>query len=513
MNNVKTLRPYQADCKKAIKTGFDKGITKQLIVEATGLGKRFQAIDLMKHFTRAIFIAHREELIMQAYYDIDEIYPMEVGIVKAQRFEIDKRIVVASTQTLYNRLDKIDPNAFDLVIIDEAHHYMAVSYIKTVRHFKPKLLTGWTATPNRLDGLNLSNLFQEVTFTYPIADGIKDGFLAKLDAYQIQTHGDLSKIKKVAGDFNRKELSDAVDTELRNNLIVHKYKEYADTRQAIAFCVDINHAYNLKRHFTDNGITCEAVVSDPERCPNRSDIIERFSKGEITVLTNVMILTEGYDYHDVGAILMARPTQSETVYVQSVGRGTRLKTDAFKEQHNAENCIVLDFVDNCGRHSLVNAHELDKGLPIEDRVFVSDSDKEKLIVAREAREAQILSRIASDSKIDLLKIPEFEMGNWRKSKMEDLATEAQLGFLQKLGIYEAGVEYTKFQASEAISTQPAASWQLAYLSSLKYDISGGATIGQYQKVKQSHENQKQKKSKGVMNMKDLENAITRLKLK
>jgi len=516
MSNEISWRPYQVECKTAIKTSFDKGIFKQLIVQATGTGKRWEAIDLMHHFKRTLFIAHREELIMQAYEDIDKLFPMQVGIVKAQRFEIDRRIVVASVQTLYNRLGKIDPILFDLVIVDEAHHYMAKSYIACLRHFEPRLLTGWTATPNRLDGLNLSNLFQEVTFTYPIAKGIQEGYLAKLDAYQIQTHGDLSNVGKVGGDFNKKQLSDAVDTELRNNLIVHKYKEYAEGRQAIAFCVDINHAYNLKRHFVDNGISCEAVTSDTERCPNRSEILSRFSKGEITVLTNVMILTEGYDYNDVGCVLAARPTQSETVYVQSIGRGTRPKSDKFQEtfkhDHVAGNCIVLDFVDNCGRHSLVNAHELDKGIAIEERVFLPAEHKEKLIEAREAREHKIQSRISTDNRVNLLEIPEFQMGNWRVEKMEEMATEAQIGFLQRLGIYQAEIEYTKFQASEAISNEPAGTWQLNYLASLKYDISKGATIGQYQKIKQAQENGGQRKSrKKAMDPKEIEKAIIRMK--
>ncbi len=516
MNNEIKWRYYQDNCKQAIKTSFDKGINKQLIVQATGTGKRLAAVDLIRHFKRTLFIAHREELIMQAYNDIDKFYPLQAGIVKAKRFEIDKKIVVASVQTLYNRLDRIDSNTFDLVIVDEAHHYMAKSFVATVRHFNARLMTGWTATPNRLDGLNLSNLFQEVTYTYPIAQGIKDGYLAKLDAYQIQTHGDLSNVKKIGGDFNQKQLSEAVDTELRNNLIVHKYKEYAEGRQAIAFCVDIDHAYNLKRHFNDNGISCEAVTSDTERCPNRAELLERYAKGEITILTNVMILTEGYDYNDIGCILAARPTQSETVYVQSVGRGTRPKSNVFKEEfkhdHVAGNCIILDFVDNCGRHSLVNAHELDKGLPIEDRVFLPPEQKEALIEAREKRIAKIQSKVLTDSKVDLLKIPEFQMGSWNASKMEDAPTDGQIDYLKKLGIYQSDTEYTKFQASEAISSAPAGDWQLGYLAKLKYDISGGATIGQYQKVKQSYERQQQDKKKKIgIEPAAVEAAIARLK--
>jgi len=507
-----TLRPYQVDCKSSIKKHFDKGVTKQLIVEATGLGKRFQAVDLIQHFGRALFIAHREELIGQAYDEIEQFHPFEVGIIKGPRFEIDKRIVVASVQTLYNRLDRIPADSFDLVIVDEAHHYMAKSYIKSIRHFNAKLLTGWTATPNRLDGLNLSNLFEKVAFTYSISDGVKDGFLAKIDAYQIQTQGDLSKVKKQGGDFNQKQLSDAVDTELRNNLIVHKYKEYAEGRQGIAFCVDINHAYHLRDQFLEYGIVAEAIVSDTSRCPNRAELVERFQKGDIDVLTNVNILTEGFDYSDVGVVLAARPTQSEAVYVQQIGRGTRLKSQSFQEEFESDHCIVLDFVDNCGSHNLVNAHQLEKGKPIEERNFLPDEHREKLLEERQKREFKIKSRIEKDSQIDLLEIPDFKMGNWSKNKMEDMATDAQVDFLRKLNIYQEDTEYTKFQASEMISLQPASQWQLQHLAAWKYDISEGATMGQYQKIKQSRErSETRSKNKHAMKPEVLQAAIDRMR--
>ena len=279
MNNIQ-WRPYQIECKSQIKKEYNNGVTEQLIVQATGTGKRLAAINLIQHFKRTLFVAHREELIMQAYDDIVRFRPMEVGIIKAERFEIDRKIVVASVQTLTNRLDKIDPETFDLVIIDESHHYRAESYLRVVRHFKPKLLTGWTATPKRMDGLSLSNIFQKIVFAYPIDQGIRDGWLANLDAYQVQTTIDLSKVRKVAGDFNKKQLSEKVDCRARNALIVDRYAKYCSKEQAIGFCVDVEHAYNLRDIFREAGYTAETIVSNISRCPNRKDILDRFSRGK-----------------------------------------------------------------------------------------------------------------------------------------------------------------------------------------------------------------------------------------
>ena len=476
-----TLRPYQKECKRAIKDNYDKGITKQLIVAATGTGKRLMSINISKHFNRTLFIAHREELIQQAFDEIESFWPLQTGIIKAERFEADKKFVIASVQTLHNRLEKLDPNSFDYVIVDEAHHYVSPTYLKSVRHFIPKLLTAWTATPKRLDGLSLSNIVEDIVFEYKIENGIKDGFLAPIEAYQIKTTADISRVKRTAGDFNQKELSEKVDSEERNNLIVSKYEEYCKGRQAIAYCVDIDHSYNLMRAFNSRGISCDSVVSDTTRCPDRTGIVERFQRGEIQVLTNVNILTEGFDYSDVGAVLMARPTQSETLYVQSIGRGTRLKSEAFRDKIGDDKCIILDFVDNTGRLKLVNAYELEKDTEIEDRVFIPQKHKEMLIKEREKRERRMMITHGKDRKVDLLVLPVIKPFN--SAKMLEPATPKQLKWLRDIGMYQDDVEYTKAMASEIIGGRRAKDWQIRELAIKGYNVSGEVTLAQYQRVK------------------------------
>ena len=475
-------RPYQVECKKAIKENYEAGITKQLIVQATGSGKRMQSVDLMRHFNRSLFIAHREELIMQAYNEIEQYFPMNVGIIKGPVFEIDKKIVVASVQTLHNRLNRIDPNTFQLVIVDESHLFCAPTYCKTVRHWIPKLLTGWTATPKRLDGLSLSNLFEKIVFQYNIADGINDGFLAPIEAYQIKTQSDISKVRKVAGDFNLGQLSEAVDSELRNNLIVQKYRQYIDGRQAIAYCVDIEHSYHLRDEFRKNGIISETVCSDKIRCNNRAELVKSFKNKEFQVLTNCEILTTGFDYNDVGGILMTRPTQSETLYVQMLGRSTRLKSEAFVTKFGTDKAVILDFVDNTGKLSLINAYELEKDTPLADRMFLPKAYKEKLLFEeKKRRERRIALGMGADQKIDLLRLPEVKV--WDSEKMLEPATEKQLGWLKSAGIFAEDIEYTKKQASELISNLNCYEWQIRYLAINGYDVSHGATIGQFQRVK------------------------------
>lgn len=466
-------------------------------------GKRLASVELMRHFSRSLFIAHREELIGQAYEEIDKLWPMQVGIIKGPLFEVEKKIVVASVQTLQNRLDRINPELFDYIVIDEAHNYISPSFLKTVRHFRPKLRTAWTATPKRLDGLSLTNIAQKLVFQYRIEDGIKDGWLSNVEAYQIRTQADLSGVKRLAGDFNQGQLSERVDSRSRNALIATKYLQYAKDRQAIAYCVDVKHSYNLRDILREHGVNAETIVGDPQLCPNRRELIHRFKNGDIQVLTNCEVLTEGFDYSDIGCIIMGRPTQSERLYIQAIGRGTRIKSEAFVQKFGSSTCIILDFVDNTGKLSLVNAYELEKDLPIEERMFLPKEHKEKLLELREQRERRIKIQEGNDKKVNLFVLPEVKV--WSSEKMLEPATEKQIEWLKSMGVWQEDTEYTKAMASELISAQPAKEWQIRWLAEKKYDVSKGCSLGQYQRVKYALD----LKNKYAMEEKDKNNILNR----
>lgn len=480
-------RPYQIECFGAIHKGLKEGIDKQLVVQATGLGKRIQAVYLSTKFNKTLFLAHNEELIMQAFDDFEEAHGFgNVGIIKGPRFEVGKKIVIASPATLHNRLDKIDHKCFDLVIIDEAHHYLAKTFVKCVNHFKPRLRVGLTATPYRLDGLQLSNIATKIIHEYNIDEGIRDGYLAPLDAVKIPTHIDLKGVKKQGGDLNMKDLSAKVDIPARNALVAEKYLQHAKGRQAIVFATTVEHCKNLKFHFDMRNISCEILVGDTSVTPDRDGVVSRFKSGKTQALININIATEGFDYNDVGAVLLARPTMSLALYMQMVGRGTRLKTEDYIATFNTNSCKVIDFVDNTGNHNLINAWELDRKLPAKDKVFLTEETREKLLEAERIRqEREIKTRVDREVSVDLLKLPEYKV--WDSPRMQEEATDKQIDFLRKLGVYEEGVLYTKQMASEAISNQPASGWQKRQLREWGYDPEG-ATIGHFGKVKNRIEN-------------------------
>ena len=139
MSNWK-WRDYQNDCFNSMVDGYKRGITQQLVVQATGLGKRSQAVFAAGWAKNQLFLAHTEELIEQAFNEFVEIYGfMNVGIIRGNKMDLDKRFVVSSPQTLNNRLDKIPRNHFEMIQLDEVHRYMAKTYYKVVNHFDVKL--------------------------------------------------------------------------------------------------------------------------------------------------------------------------------------------------------------------------------------------------------------------------------------------------------------------------------------------------------------------------------------
>lgn len=481
-------RPYQDEYFDTVQKAMNKKIRRNLIVMATGTGKRLLAVGTSKLFEgRSLFLCHTEELIQQAFNDFSKMYPMDVGIVKGKAFDINKKIVIASAQTIWRRLDKIPEDWFECVMADEVHHYLARTYIMPLEHFKSEYMFGYTATPTRLDGLNFSQIVDQITYEYSIENAINDEFLCPLEAYRIKTDIDISKVKKVGGDFNKKELSSVVDIPARNRLIYEKYVQYGQRRQGVAFCASIKHAHNVAKVFSDNGVS-SATISNKTDPDERKAINRLYKNGDIQILTNVNILTEGWDYSDVGIVMQARPTQSLALYMQMLGRGTRLKSAEYIEQFNRRDCTILDFVDNTGNHKLVNHWTIEAEKEIEDRVLISEEQKEIYIEKiTKARQARIQRQYQHDKELDLISMPK-KKRVVHYGRMSEPATVKQLGWLKSEGVWEEGREYTKGEASEFITNMPAKPWMLRDLQNWNYNykkVRGGVTVGQYYEVKKS----------------------------
>lgn len=367
------LRPYQQECLDAVKKELDRGVRKQLVVLPTGSGKTVVAAHMPKCIkpARVLFLAHREELIDQAYETFTKTYPdlrvgKEIGGTHASK---DDHIVIGSVSTLgrsdNQRLKDIfeeRKNSPHLIITDEAHHACAETYMRVYAYFglnksKGKHMSiGITATPFRGDFQKLSEVFDKITYTRKIGDMILEGYLCDIVAYHIQTDVDLSGVQVQAGDYATGQLSSVVNTEQRNSQIVQAYREYVRGEKAIIFCVDLKHAEDMNNVFNQEGIASRFVHGGTPK-EERREIIEKYRSGEIKVLTNVGVLVEGFDAADTRSVIVARPTRSPVLYTQMVGRGLRTA-------EGKKNMILIDIFDRS-----------EKGAVHSERIFNTPTSK------------------------------------------------------------------------------------------------------------------------------------------
>jgi superfamily II DNA or RNA helicase len=425
------LRDYQVDALNSAAVNFfavpEQQAWRQLGVLPTGSGKTVIAGTLphqeaikqwLESFPedqrKILFIAHTDELLKQAKNKIKFYNPdLVVEIEKAEQYaSLDADVVVASIQTLASRQGKrvgrFDKDQFRVIIIDEAHHAVANSYIKVLQYFdllppdefmpktramaveeamawqrsrlenwdliapRERLLLGITATSKRGDKIGLELVFQRIVFQRNMLDQIRAGYLANLRALRINSKVNLDEVKSNSTDLDQVELAKAINTQERHRLIVKAYLEHAKGLKTIAFTVNVAQAESLAAEFNAQGVRAVAV-SGQDADDDRAQRLESFASGNIDVVVNCQILTEGFDDPYVECIIMARPTKSQLLYVQMAGRGVRLhpkdpvgaaRVNAVKAGKTLlkSHCLILDIADVTSKHRLIGAPSL-LGLP------------------------------------------------------------------------------------------------------------------------------------------------------
>jgi superfamily II DNA or RNA helicase len=360
-----SLRPYQHDALKRIYQSYKDGKRRTIVSLPTGTGKTVVFAHFPRFFKmkkRLLVLAHREELLLQARDKFLAIDPeLKVGIEQStSRAPADAKVVIASVPTLAraggSRLAQLKPEDFFLIVVDEAHHAVAPTYRRIFEHFglfepnTSRYLVGFTATPRRGDKQGLGAVFEEVCYARDLREMIAEGYLCPLTGWRIQSDTSLDNVKVRHGDFVEHQLAEVVNTNDRNNLLVNAYRQYAAGRRAIVFCVNVAHAMNVGQAFTSAGISTSVVWGEMPREDRRAKLAQ-FSQGEIDVITNCNVLTEGFDEPRVNAIIMARPTRSRLLYAQMVGRGTR-------PHPGKANLEVIDIADNSKAHRLPGLNDL-----------------------------------------------------------------------------------------------------------------------------------------------------------
>lgn len=515
---MRQIRYYQEEADKAVKAALKRTVKRQLLLMPGGTGKTFTAVWITANMGRKLWITHEESLLEQSaiallselnlmpyktlvdtinYYgglieltkrcdkefcsDEAHLIAENIGIIKADVFDIDKPIVMASAQTLHNRLSQIPIDHFKVVIADECDLFGSRTFRAPLDYFNFDLLLGLTATPYRQDGLAMTDIFDEIVYEYTLEQAVRDGYLCELNAIVVKTSTNLDDVHTLGGDFNIKELTDKVNTLERNNLIVNKYIEYSSGQQFICFGADVQHVIDLCEAFNEKGIKTHYVVSDKDRMVEGTDrkmIVNAYKSGEVFGLVNFNIFSAGFDHPDTGTVILACPTKSKRKFLQQLFRVTRLKSQWFVDRFGQIGTI-LDIVDGTSKHNIINTRELDKGKDIEDRVFTSSANKKLLEEARaeKAREREMeIGNRKTDRKVQLLPMLNKKLSF--SSRLTEPATDAQLAFIANLGYKVNDEVYTKRMISEILDELPAKKEDLAILKEKGFDVSGPITRGQ-----------------------------------
>lgn len=374
-----TLRPYQEDAIERMMKAEARGVRKQLGVAATGLGKTVIFCSLAaQRGGRALFLAHRDELVAQARKKVTEIWPdVDVGTVKAEANDVHAKVVVGSVQTLARerRLQRLvdastpghsliaNSEPFDLVVVDEAHHSAADSYRKIISELRAgedggPLLLGVTATPDRGDGQGLDDLFDEIVWNYDILWGIRSGFLADVRAKRIVLDRfNIGDVKVRRGEYDAGSAGMALELADAPEHIVAAWMEHARERQTLVFTPTVALAEHVRDAYRHRGIKA-AMVCASTPLDERRQMLHDYATGSIQVIANCAVLTEGFDEPRTDCVVVARPTKSRALFTQMIGRGTR--------KHPAkDHLLVLDVVGNSNVHSIVTVPSL-FGIPEED---------------------------------------------------------------------------------------------------------------------------------------------------
>ncbi|APR76164.1 DNA helicase [Minicystis rosea] len=343
------LRPYQRAAIDAVIAARKSGARRLVVCLPTGAGKTVIFSHLARLARRQVIVlAHREELLTQAADKIARALgdPAAVAIEQAdRRAPGSAKVVVCSIRSLHERrlADVIRDRDIGLVVYDECHHAAAEDNQRVLRQlgaFDPAwngTLLGFTATTARGDGIGLEKVFERIVYTRTLPEMIDDGYLVPLRGFRIETAADLTRVTAGGVDFREEELAEAVDIEERNALVARSIQELARDRRTIAFCVTVGHAKNLAQALRLLGVPA-GVIHGEMPSDRRAEVLAAFREGRISVLTNVAVLTEGFDDPEVSCVAMARPTRSEGLYAQCVGRGTRLFP-------GKKDCLILDFAD------------------------------------------------------------------------------------------------------------------------------------------------------------------------
>lgn len=327
----------------ALQASRERGYKRGLVVLATGLGKTYLAAfdSVAMGARRILFVAHREEILFQAEQTFLRVQPhAKVGSFGNGMRERNADVLFASIQTLgrATHLNTFAPDHFDYVVVDEFHHAHATTYRRVLRHFTPQFLLGLTATPKRTDQSDILSLCDNnLVFERNLLFGVTEGYLCPFSYFGIYDASvEYDNIPWRNGKFDPESLTNKLATTARFKHVLSEWRAKG-TKRTLAFCSSQKHAQFMADRFTEAGIPAAAVYQGSSMARDTS--LALLKSGALEVVFSVDIFSEGVDIPEVDTVLMLRPTESQVLFLQQLGRGLR-------KCPGKERLIILDFIGN-----------------------------------------------------------------------------------------------------------------------------------------------------------------------
>jgi DNA repair protein RadD len=322
-------------------------------VAPTGAGKSLMMAAITGSLVgaqgRAIVVQHRDELTAQNRDKFRKIVPgVSTGVIDADTKHFDRQVAFAMVQTLSRPKNLAALPPMDAVIVDESHHIAAGSYTKIVeraRELNPAVkILGVTATPERADSKSLREVFNNIADQITLGELIRAGHLVRPRTFVIDigTQDELRGVKKTASDFDMGEVAKIQDKAPLTERIIDEWRKVAGDRKTIAFASTVEHATHVAEAFVAAGIKA-AVVSGETADGDRKNILGSLDRGDLQVVVNCAVLTEGFDSQPISCVVLLRPSSHKSTLIQMVGRGLRPVDPELHPGVTKQDCIVLDF--------------------------------------------------------------------------------------------------------------------------------------------------------------------------
>ena len=456
------LRDYQEACLKAIENNLSKEILDQLIILPTGAGKTIIFSELIRRKNlKTLIIAHRLELLEQAEEKLKFVAPdIESGFFCSARKELGKQVTIASIQSASSPKNRelFLKEDFELLIIDEAHHAAARSYLELmdylgfkqldkVRHNKAStsgIVLGFTATAKRGDRKALKRIFDTIAYELKLEELVTRGFLARPKGLHVTVDIDLEDVQTIMGDYKKLSLRKVMTSDPARKIVVKTIKKFASERKGIVFSCDIEHAELLQEDIENGGFTCEVVHSNIS-LDRRRKSIKDFREGNVQFLINPMILTEGFDCPLADCMINAAPTQNKPLYIQKAGRVLRLHPEK-------KNALLIDFGYAGAENPLQTAQTLGSIVEVKkvddklelmsvEELEAYEKEQEEIAAQKRKEEENLKLAITREAEYDPLKIVEKEEDQEDKNKKTFEGTKGR-GKIDEADMYEL-IEFLK----------------------------------------------------------------------